>query len=90
MRRKPFEVFPGCGDDLFFIRLAKLVLDLERGRRLGREKQGAHKKKSPEETPKRRGFYSRHFDLISVLSLQPVQVTFRVFVCLFTSCTIAL
>lgn len=39
MGRNPFKVFPGCGDDFFYVRIAKLSLDLERGRRLRREKQ---------------------------------------------------
>lgn len=43
MGRKPVKVFPGHGDDFFFTRIAKLVLDLGRGRRHGREKQGAQK-----------------------------------------------
>lgn len=43
MGRKPFKVFSGCGDDLFFTRIAKLVLSLGRGRSLGRENGGTHK-----------------------------------------------
>lgn len=52
--KKTFKAFPGCGHDFFNTRIAKLVFDLGRGRRLSREKQRAHKS-SP------RGFCSRRF-----------------------------